>query len=648
MKILVAVLSGFSFILASCANPVSPSAITPTESVATVVPSATALPTATATESVSAVSGIDWQACSSTLTEDESFTCGIVQVPLDYSDVDGETIGIQVIRYPARPREGKNPIGPLLLNPGGPGGSGVEMVILGARDIQDKVGLYEFDIIGFDPRGVDGSGALACQSDAELDKYRFPDTTPDTPEEMAFLDEAKIAFEKACKEKYGEAIRFYSTENTARDMDIIRTALGAEKINFLGFSYGTYLGGVYARMFPDNVRAMVLDAAFDPAGDSVEEQYTTQLTGFNDAMENWVKWCTDKTNECGFQSTDVGARWNKLWDQYDASPVTANDGRVVNQVLIETATISALYSRSSWPQLGNGLAEAEAGDPTILLKLADNYDERDDQGQYSAINSAMPIISCASGIVRESPNDPASFVEKLKSLSPYFTKTIRVSDFSKPDSCFAWINPPATSPIGNPGNAPILVIGGENDPATPMRWAEKMVKNLGQNAQLVRYSGEGHGVIPNAKCVNRIAHVLFTDLSLPNVAVNCTPDPDVVSPSWWDKLPREEASAELLSAKDISKLLNIAPNEAYGTGFVISGDSDQLIDSLTKKFKDESFIVANKFEEFYEGRKAVYFFDEEIVSVFVFSKKDLSETDTLGISDSIPDGQTLVIYLFFP
>lgn len=650
MKILVTVLCGMSFILASCANPVSlsPSDITPTESVATVVPSATALPVATATVSVSAVSVIEWQACSSTLTEDENFKCGIVQVPLDYSDVDGEKIGIQVIRYPARPRDGKKPIGPLLYNPGGPGGSGVESAIIRAKDFQDNIGLFEFDIIGFDPRGVGASGALACLSDAEIDEYRFPDTTPDTPEEEAFLDEANFAFEKACKAKYGDAISFYSTENTARDMDMIRSALGVEKINYIGVSYGTYLGGVYARMFPDNVRAMVLDGAYDPVGDSVEEQYTTQKTGFNDAMENWVAWCADKTNECAFQSTDVGARWNKLWAQYDANPVTANDGRVVNQLLIEGATKAALYSNFAWPILGNGLAKAESGDPTILLMLADSHDERDKQGHYSAIQSAFPIIMCASGIVQESPKDPASLVEKLKSLSPYFTKTLSVSDFSKPDSCFAWINPPATSPIGNPGNAPILVIGGENDPATPLRWAEKMVKNLGQNAQLVRYSGEGHGVITDAKCVKRIAYVLFTDLSLPNVAVNCAPDPDVVSPSWWDKLPREDTSTDLLSAKDISKLLEIAPSEAYGTGYVISGDSDQVIDSLTRKFKGEGFIVANKFEDFYEGRKAVYFFDEEVVSVFVFSKNDLSDSDTLGISDSIPDGQTLVIYLFFP
>ena len=150
----------------------------------------------------------------------------------------------------------------------------------GQRYIND-LGLDSFDFVGFDPRGVDRSQGVRCQSDADMDKYMYPDSTPDTPEEEAFLTEAQHAFAKACKAKYGDNLQYYSTVNTAHDMDMIRLALGDKQISYLGVSYGTYLGAVYATLFPDNLRAMILDSAYEPTGDSIEEQYLTQLQGFS-------------------------------------------------------------------------------------------------------------------------------------------------------------------------------------------------------------------------------------------------------------------------------------------------------------------------------------------------------------------------------
>ncbi len=174
------------------------------------------------------------------------------------------------------------------------------------------MGLDDFDIVGFDPRGVDRSGGISCVSDEVQDKYLYVDPTPDDAAEAQLYDEAKTAIPDACRQKYGDDLVHYSTANTARDMDEIRKALGDEQITFLGISYGTYLGAVYATMFPDQVRAMVLDSAYEPTGDTIEQQYITQLVGFEGAFDNWAAWCAGD-EACPFKAADaaaVGARWD--------------------------------------------------------------------------------------------------------------------------------------------------------------------------------------------------------------------------------------------------------------------------------------------------------------------------------------------------
>ena len=175
-----------------------------------------------------------------------------------------------------------------------------------------------------------GYGGIKCVDDAFQDEHLYLDDTPDTPEEQQLLDEADQGFIDGCKANYGDTLKFYSTANTARDMDAIRAGLGDEQMSFLGISYGTYLGAVYATLFPDRVRAMVLDSAYEPNGDSVEEQYLTQLVGFEGAFNEWAKWCQDNT-DCAFNASDVGARWDALLQQLDEAPLTGDDGRSGNQ-----------------------------------------------------------------------------------------------------------------------------------------------------------------------------------------------------------------------------------------------------------------------------------------------------------------------------
>ena len=239
------------------------------------VPDTSATTTATTDEPDDGI--LDWTDCPEEDTPSVGeVECATLTVPLDYENPDGKQIDLALIRTPA----GDDREGAVLTNPGGPGGSGVDLVVNAGSTMQAEMGLDDFDIVGFDPRGVDRSGGISCVSDEVQDKYLYVDPTPDDAAEAQLYDEAKTAIPDACRQKYGDDLVHYSTANTARDMDEIRKALGDEQITFLGISYGTYLGAVYATMFPDQVRAMVLDSAYEPTGDTIEQQYLTQLARF--------------------------------------------------------------------------------------------------------------------------------------------------------------------------------------------------------------------------------------------------------------------------------------------------------------------------------------------------------------------------------
>jgi pimeloyl-ACP methyl ester carboxylesterase len=470
---------------------------------------------------------IEWQSCDDEVVTEFGFACGTVTVPLDYSNPKGTTIDIAVIRYTAQAQRQ----GAILYNPGGPGASGFNMVAWMGSYYVGELGLQSFDFVGFDPRGVERSSGLKCQSDADIDRYQFTDASPDTPAEEAFYDEADTAFVAACNAKYGDTLQYYSTMNTARDMDVIRAALGDEQISYLGVSYGTYLGAVYANLFPDRVRAMVLDSAFVPNDDSVEEQYMTQLAGFERAMNNWIIWCESEVT-CAFHSDDVGARWDALYEQYNQQPVIATDGRVTYQSVIKRATKSALYAESSWGLLAQALADAEQSNVNGVWKLVDGYFERDEDGVYSSMVHAFDIISCASGIEYADVPDPATLLAKMQAVAPRMSVDIREQDFNSGAGCSAIMSEQPTAPVGYTGDSPILVIGGENDPATPMRWSEKMRDRMGSSAVLLRYTGEGHGQVLSADCVNSAAANTLVALKLHADNTVCRPDGEPSEPSW--------------------------------------------------------------------------------------------------------------------
>lgn len=587
---------------------------------------------------------IEWGACDDPEATDEALECATMSVPLDHTAPDGEHIDIALVRVPASDPDDR--VGAILFNPGGPGGSGFDYIAQGGTTIVESLGLHDFDLIGFDPRGVDRSNGLRCLTDTEQDATQYLDDTPDTPEEEAALEAAGQQFEDACLEKFGDTLRHYSTDETARDMDAIRAGLGDDQISYLGISYGTYLGATYATLFPDRVRAMVLDSAYEPTGDTVEQEYTTQLVGFEEAFDNWATWC-ESAAECAFRSDDVGGAWDALSAQLDATPVTADDGREANQTVFDVATISALYSETDWPVLATALADVRDGDAAGVFRLADRYVGRSDDGTYSTIQQSGAIIRCASGIDAQVPEDPAALVAELQRLAPRFSRGITVDDFE--DSCAALMPDVVPAPLAYDGDAAMVVIGGSNDPATPFRWAEEMDAAMGPDASLVEYTGEGHGFLLTSTCVTEIEATVLVDGDVPDDGTVCEPDPDVERPDWWDDLPVPDGVGVEFDAPEITSLLGLSPTSAYSELRTTSLPPDEVLDAYDTSLEDAGFQVGGRQEPIPGIDQAVYLEPGGgLFSVLAIGPDGMTEPDLEGLSELVPEGQTLLVLLTFP
>lgn len=600
---------------------------------------------------------LDWGDCPADANvSDDGLECATLTVPLDHAaadaaaaspttagdDADVATIDLALVRVPAT----RTRVGAILFNPGGPGGSGFDYIAQGGRTIVSELNLQQFDLIGFDPRGVDRSGGIACQTDAELDRYEYLDTTPDTPEEQALLDESETAFADACRTKYGDTLRFYSTEATARDMDLIRRSLGDATVSYLGVSYGTYLGAVYATLFPDRVRAMVLDSAYEPTGDTVLEQYSTQLVGFEDAFDTWASWC-ETTEGCAFDAPDVGAAWDALRDQLDAAPVPNADGRLANQSVLDLATIAALYSETDWPVLADALARVRDGDAAGLFSLADGYNQRDADGHYASITQSNPVISCASGFRPDEPDDPEALLAQLKEMAPRFAADLTVDDL---DSSCNDLVPPVDAVVPSyTGRAPIVVVAGNNDPATPIRWAEELTTAMGPRAVLVTSDGEGHGQLLRSSCVDGIEGRLLTDLERPDPDTVCEPDPDVERPDWWDSLPVPPGVGDVVLLPALSGALGLTPDLAYAELRTTQLDPAATIEAYDTALVADGFVKVAEQEPFGGTSQGIYAQEDgDIFTVLAIGQDALSEPELESAADVFPATGTLVVLLYLP
>ena len=475
---------------------------------ATLAPSATAAARAT-TAPTPAPPRIVWSSCG------RGFQCGLLRAPKDYDDPAAGVLEVSLLRRPARDKERR--IGALLTNPGGPGGSGVDLVRGGGR-LFPRALLDRFDLIGFDPRGVNTSTAVRCIDN--LDPRAQLDPSPDNAGELeALVDDAR-EYAMACGERNGDLLPYLSTDAVVDDLERIRQALGGEKLNYLGFSYGTLIGALYADRYPENIRAFVLDAAVDPALDLIGLR-TGQAKAFDDALDRFLADCA-KRDDCLFNHGSGTARaFDALMRGIEESPLPAprtNDDRKVGPGLAWSAVLGSMYVENGRVALEAALALAEQGDGSLLLLLSDPYRGRNEDGTYSNLIDAYTSNICLDYEAPKDVEDFEAFGERLKSSSPRFAEMIAFNDLA----CAFWPTPATRTPapVSADGAPPIVVIGTTGDPATPYEWSVDLAESF-ESGVLVTREGEGHAATGVNICIRRAITSYLVDLETPKEGLRC-------------------------------------------------------------------------------------------------------------------------------
>jgi pimeloyl-ACP methyl ester carboxylesterase len=416
-----------------------------------------------------------------------NYQCSSLLVPIDYADLSGGAFSLALLRYQALDQDRR--IGSLVVNPGGPGSSGVDYAYSAEYIVSPEI-LERFDIVGFDPRGVGESAAIKCLNDAETDASFAADPKPDDEAEFAlFISDARDYFAK-CSENT-EHLTNYSTLNSARDLEILRSALGDEQLNFLGKSYGTYLGTLYAELFPESVGRFVLDGAVDPNSNN-REAVLGQAIGFESALNAFISNCLN-ISSCALTGDLQSAR-NQVIDLLTntaITPLESKSGREVTEGLVLLGIASALYdSESGWPVLRDAFKEATLGSGTSFLTLADQYAGRQENGKYlSNENDALQVISCLDQNELETVSTFKKGVAEFAKRAPIFGPYLAYAGLA----CryFPNLSSVEQIEIKSLKTKPILIVGTTRDPATPYKWAQSLAK-IFEGSILITLDGDGH------------------------------------------------------------------------------------------------------------------------------------------------------------
>lgn len=453
-----------------------------------------------------------WEQCGA------GFDCTTVTAPLDWENpADGREMELNLVRHQAT----ATPKGSLLINPGGPGSSGADFV----RDsLLYAVGedlVENYDVIGFDPRGVGASTAVTCYTEAaEMDAYLYgiPEATRGSAQWEDELLQGHEAFAQACEENSDGILPHITTVNAARDMDLIRAVLGDRQLNYLGYSYGTFLGATYAKLYPEKAGRLVLDGAVDPAVPGLEVG-ATQALGFESALRAYMQSCLN-SGECPFNGNvddamkDLGA----LLASVDRRPLKNGDGRMLGADSLVTGIIAALYSESSWPYLTSALQGALQGDASTAMFLADTYNSREGGVYVDNSAEAFRAYNCMDYPVEDDPAAEEAVMQKIRegapTIAPYW---------EGPDACSVWPHPPTgtRAEITAEGAGPIVVVGTTNDPATPYEWSESLAAQLDEGVLITRV-GEGHtGYNKGNSCVDSAVEAFFLDDVVPEDGLRC-------------------------------------------------------------------------------------------------------------------------------
>jgi pimeloyl-ACP methyl ester carboxylesterase len=444
--------------------------------------------------------------------------CSTAIAPLDWSDPSAGEIELALVRSPATGEK----IGSLLVNPGGPGGSGVEYI---AESIDYAVGprvKERFDVVGFDPRGIGRSSAVRCLDAAAMDEFIYGIVPAErgSDEWIAEVTEGNREFGQACADETGDLLGNVDTVSAARDLDLLRAILGDDELNYLGYSYGTFLGATYAGLYPEKAGRLVLDGAIDPAA-SNQEVNIAQSVGFEDALRAYLEDCL-ASGDCPFSGSvdDAADEVARLLASVEASPLRGSDGRMLGADALVTAIIYPLYSAETWPYLSDMFESVMFGEADTALAFADLYYGREQDGTYRDNSTeAFRAVNCLDFAYDDDPAkmraDAAELAEAAPIIGPYFG----YGDIG----CAQWpySSTAERGPIAAEGAPPIMVVGTTGDPATPYQWAEALADQL-DSGFLVSYDGEGHTAYNKSNdCIDDAVEDFLIDGTVPAADPHC-------------------------------------------------------------------------------------------------------------------------------
>lgn len=443
--------------------------------------------------------------------------CATVQVPLDYTDPSARTLELALLRVPST----GTPRGSLVVNPGGPGAGGMDFAEYLGGVIDPDV-RNAFHIVGFDPRGVEASAPVQCLTGRQTTRWYRTDPTPDTVEERRTLWRRAAAISTGCLASDPQLARFVGTDNTVRDMDVIRSAVGDSTLNWLGFSYGTSLGARYAQEFPDTVGRMVLDGGVDPRLDAMAVS-KDQSAGFQQALQRFAADCAKKPRCVADTPAGVIDALNSVLAKLDRRSLPTDGSRRLVQGEAITAVFFSMYSKSLWPTLRSGLRDAAAGDGTTLQILAQLANDQIGPNSYGTnIASAFYAIGCW-----DFPATPG--IAGLRSAARDWSRGAAVPELARAMSwgnapCSSWFAHSPTPParVSTTTTADILIIGTTFDPATPYAWSKSLANQL-PTSRLLTYRGDGHTAYGGTNiCIDTITDRYLLTGALPQVGTTCT------------------------------------------------------------------------------------------------------------------------------
>jgi len=458
------------------------------------------------------VTPVQWTPCG-------DLQCASTTVPLDYTDPAGATLQVAVARHPAEDPSGR--IGSLVINPGGPGGSGIDDLPNELSALTPEL-LDRFDIVSFDPRGVERSSPVSCTgttppsgSPAAGSGASAPmiDPVPTTPTAQLALLHNDQSFAALCQQSSGTILPFVGTVDAARDLDRIRAALGDATLTFVGHSYGTLLGATYATLFPTHVRAMVLDGAIDPAL-STTQYVTDQAISYETELQAFFVWCA-ASRSCAWRPVgDPTVALLALIQRSRSQPLTTSGEGSSGPGELYDALLAGLESQSSWPTLGAALAAAQNGDGSSVTSMSGRYET----GGSSNGAEAEQAIDCLDHPVDRDPASYPALSAEVGRSAPVFGPLLAWGLLG----CATWLALPSRTPVpaSDPGAPPILVVGTTGDPVTPYRWSVALASQL-SGGDLLSWEGQSHVAYFYSACVRDAAQAYLVDGTLPPPGTTC-------------------------------------------------------------------------------------------------------------------------------